>query len=56
LKKQVDKNRIINRIKSRKSYWFETLSLFVDGCLSKEECKQYQNELAEKLAETFKDK
>ena len=46
LKKEVDKTRKINRIKSQKSYWFETLSLFVDGCLSKEECKQYQNELS----------
>ena len=56
LKKKVDKTRKINRIKSQKSYWFETLSLFVDGCLTKEECKQYQNELAEKLTETFKNK
>ncbi len=42
------------KIQSRKGYWFETLSLFTDECLTKEEMEEYKHELAQRLADLVK--
>ena len=42
------------KIQSQKFYWFETLSLFTDECLTKEEMEQYKHELSQRLADLVK--
>ena len=42
------------KIQSQKGYWFETLSLFTDESLTKEEMEEYKHELAQRLADLVK--
>tara|TARA_R110002153_G_scaffold6210_16_gene28621 strand:+ start:934 stop:1152 length:219 start_codon:yes stop_codon:yes gene_type:complete len=43
-----------HKIQSQKDYWIETLSPFTDMCLTKDEAKKYQDELAQRLSDLVK--